>query len=120
MTTPRALLLIALFSCAATAGHCQDGAVRQAETSAEIAGYSLSKVQRWLHEVALNKIDLETGLYRPDGAFNYRDAWADCYPFLAWAAWATDLDALDGPVRSALHAEIEHCPDGFFLDERRV
>ena len=27
---------------------------------------------------------------------------------------ATDLEALNGPVRNALHAEIAHCPDGFF------
>ncbi len=52
------------------------------------------------------------GLYHPEGNFNYQDAWADCYPFLVWAAWLTDLEALNGPVRGALHAEIKHCPPG--------
>ena len=33
------------------------------ERSAAIAGYSLSKVQRWLHTVALPKIDPETKLW---------------------------------------------------------
>lgn len=86
------------------------------ERSAEIASYTISKVQRWLHEVALEKIEPDTGLYHPDGNFNYQDAWADCYPFLVWAAWLTDLEALNGPVRGALHAEIKHCPKGFFSD----
>lgn len=85
-----------------------------ARKSSRIAGYSLSRVKRWLHEVALKKIEPKTGLYHPDGAFNYQDAWADCYPFLLWAAWATDLEALNGPVRGALHAEIKHCPKDFF------
>jgi len=77
--------------------------LRRARQSAEIAGYTISKVQRWLHEVALKKIEPDTGLYHPDGNFNYQDAWADCYPFLVWAAWLTDVDALNGPVRGALH-----------------
>jgi hypothetical protein len=92
----------------------REAALRKAAVAAEVAGYSLSKVQRWLHEVALEKIEPDTGLYHPDGNFNYQDAWADCYPFLCWAAWATDLKALNGPVRKALRAEIAHCPDGFF------
>jgi len=95
-------------------------AFNQAEASAKIAGYSLSKVQRWLHEVALKKIEPDTGLYHPDGAFNYQDAWADCYPFLVWAAWTTDLESLNGPVRKALHAEIAHCPEGFFTKPENV
>ncbi|MCP4783689.1 MAG: hypothetical protein GY903_10265 [Fuerstiella sp.] len=86
------------------------------DRSAEIAGFTISKVQRWLHDVALQKIEPDTGLYHPDGNFNYQDAWADCYPFLVWAAWLTDLEALNGPVRDALHAEIKHCPKGFFTD----
>jgi hypothetical protein len=90
------------------------------ERSAEIASYTISKVQRWLHEVALKKIDPGTGLYHPDGNFNYQDAWADCYPFLVWAAWLTDLEALNGPVRGALHAEIKHCPTGFFTDTKNT
>jgi len=84
-------------------------AFEQAEASAKIAGYSLSKVQRWLHEVALKKIDPETGLYRADGNWNYRDTAADCYPFLVWAAWATDQAALQGPVREVLRAEQRLC-----------
>jgi hypothetical protein len=84
-------------------------AFRRAAASAKIAGYSLSKVHRWLREAALRKIDPATGLYRADGRWNYRDTAADCYPFLVWAAWATDAAALDGPVRKALHAEIRLC-----------
>ena len=90
------------------------------ERSAEIAGYTISKVQRWLHEVALKKIEPDTGLYHPDGNFNYQDAWADCYPFFTWAAWLTDQEALNGPVRGALHAEIKHCPKGFFTDPKNT
>ncbi len=90
------------------------------DRSAEIAGYTISKVQRWLHEVALKKIEPDTGLYHPDGKFIYRDAWADCYPFLVWAAWLTDLDALNGPVRGALHAEIKHCKKGYFTDPKNT
>ncbi len=88
--------------------------IEKARDSAGIAGYSLSKVHRWLHEAALKKIEPDTGLYHPDGRFNYQDAWADCYPFFLWAAWATDHEALNGPVRGALHAEIKHCPEDFF------
>jgi len=84
-------------------------AFNQAEASAKIAGYSLSKVQRWLHEVALKKIDPETGLYRADGNWNYHNTAADCYPFLVWAAWATDQAALEGPVRAVLRAEQRLC-----------
>ncbi len=84
-------------------------AVEQARRSAQIAGYALSKVQRWLHEKALPRIDSETGLYIADGHWNYRDTAADCYPFLCWAAYVVDKDALDGPVRSVLHAEQKLC-----------
>jgi len=86
------------------------------ERSAELASFTISKVQRWLGEVALKKIEPDTGLYHPEGNFNYQDAWADCYPFLVWAAWLTDLDALNGPVRGALHAEMKRCEKGFFAD----
>lgn len=86
----------------------------KARGSAEVASYTIGKVQRWLHQVALKRIEPGTGLYRPDGHFNHQDAWADCYPFLTWAAWLTDIDALNGPVRGALRAEIEHYPVGFF------
>jgi len=81
----------------------------QAAKSAEIAGYSLSKVHRWLHERALKQIDPATKLYRADGQWNYRNTAADCYPFLVWAAYAVDREALDGPVREVLHAEIKLC-----------
>ena len=40
---------------------------QQADVSSKIAGYSLSKVKRWLHEVAIKKIDPNTGLYIGDG-----------------------------------------------------
>jgi len=90
------------------------------DRSAEIAGYTISKVRRWLHEVALKKIEPDTGLYHPDGRFNYQDAWADCYPFLVWAAWLTDLEALNGPVRGALRAEIKQCPKGFFTHPKNT
>ena len=90
------------------------------QRSAEIAGFTISKVQRWLHEVALKRIEPDTGLYHPEGHFNYQDAWADCYPFLVWAAWLTDTEALNGPVRGALHAEIKHCPKGFFADPQNT
>jgi len=81
----------------------------QAAKSAEIAGYSLSKVHRWLHEKALKQIEPETKLYRADGKWNYRDTAADCYPFLVWAAYVVDEEALNGPVREVLHAEIKLC-----------
>ncbi len=83
--------------------------VRQAEISSKIAGYSLSKVKRWLHEVAIKKIDPETGLYIGDGRWNYRDTAADCYPFLCWAAHVTDVDLLYGPIRDVLDAERKLC-----------
>ncbi len=84
-------------------------AVERATESAKIAGYALSKVQRWLHEKALPIIDPETGLYPADGKWNYRDTAADCYPFLCWAAFVVDKEALDGPVRDVLHAEQKLC-----------
>ena len=81
----------------------------KATESAAIAGATLSKTHRWLHEVALPKIDAKTGLYIADGRWNYRDTAADCYPFLTWAAWAVDRDVLNGPVRAILHAEQKLC-----------
>ena len=111
-----ATIMMALFLLPAAAHATEDPAFAAARDSAEKAAYTISKVQRWLHEVALKKIEPDTGLYHPDGNFNYQDAWADCYPFLVWAAWLTDLDALNGPVRGALRAEIKHCQQGFFSD----
>ena len=84
-------------------------AFEQASKSADIAGYSLSKVHRWLHEKALEQIDPATTLYKADGHWNYRDTAADCYPFLVWAAYVVDQEALDGPVRDILHAEMKLC-----------
>ncbi|MEA3226447.1 MAG: hypothetical protein U9Q07_10900, partial [Planctomycetota bacterium] len=83
--------------------------VKQAEVSSKIAGYSLSKIKRWLHEVAIKKIDSETGLYLGDGKWNYRDTAADCYPFLCWAAHVTDINLLNGPIRDVLDAERKLC-----------
>jgi len=82
---------------------------KQAERSSKIAGYSLSKVKRWLHEVAIKKIDPDTGLYLGDGKWNYRDTAADCYPFLCWAAHVTDIELLHGPIRDVLDAERKLC-----------
>lgn len=84
-------------------------AFAQAEQSAQIAGYSISKVQRWLKEKALPLIDQKTGLYPGDGQWNYCDTAADCYPFLCWAAWLVDLKALHGPVLGVLEAEQRLC-----------
>ena len=84
-------------------------AFQQATNSAAIAGESLTKVHRWLHEIALPKIDPKTGLYLARGDWNYRDTAADCYPFLTWAAWTTDRDALHGPVLAVLEAEQRLC-----------
>jgi hypothetical protein len=97
----------------------------QAETSADIAGFSLSKVHRWLHEKCLPAIDPETHLYPVQGRsekpvqrakyvryadeWNYRDTAADCYPFVVWAAWFVDRDVFNGPMRDILHAEQKLC-----------
>lgn len=100
--------VVIYFFCV-TGAFGQEAAVERARRSARIAGYSLSKVQRWLHERALPMIDPETGLYPADGKWNYRDTAADCYPFLCWAAYVVDAGALDGPVRDVLHAERKLC-----------
>jgi hypothetical protein len=83
--------------------------IAEAEASADIAGASLSKVHRWLHEVALKKIDPDTGLYKADDKWNYRDTAADCYPFLIWAAHATDPDVLENEARAILQVERTKC-----------
>lgn len=84
-------------------------ALERATKSADIAGYAISKVQRWLHEKALPMIDPDTGLYRADGRWNYHDTAADCYPFLCWAAWLVDPEALYGPVLNVLRSEQRLC-----------
>ncbi|MFV2065774.1 MAG: hypothetical protein ACC645_02250 [Pirellulales bacterium] len=81
----------------------------RAAQSARLAGYALSKVQRWLREVALPSQDPETKLLKMRGVWNYSNTAADCYPFLCWAAYVTDLEALNGPLRDVLHAERKLC-----------
>lgn len=115
----RHFILSALLCCCLPAPLlAADEAVDQARASAQIAGTTLSKVQRWLHETALPKIDPESGLYishtRGSGRYrealwNYDDAAADTYPFLFWAAWYTDHDKIKGPVFDVLLAEQKHC-----------
>ncbi len=89
-----------------------------AKDSAHVAGYAFSKVQRWLHEVALKKIDPKTGLFissqrgsarYKNALWNYDDAAADTYPFLFWAAWYTDMDQINGPILGVLEAEQRIC-----------
>jgi hypothetical protein len=110
MKFPKNLSLIMLMCCILSTTYAKDEeSFETARKSAKIAGYSLSKTQRWLHEVALKRIDPATGLYIADGKWNYRDTAADCYPFLTWAAYIVDLEALNGPVRSVLHAEQKLC-----------
>lgn len=100
------ILLVAIV--AATSANGQD-AFEQALESAAIAGHALDKVHRWLHEIALPKIDPETGLYKADGNWDYRDTAADCYPFFIWAAHVVDRDILNGPARNVLHREKALC-----------
>jgi rhamnogalacturonyl hydrolase YesR len=98
-------ILVAAVSLTA---HSQD-AFERATDSAAIAGHALGKVHRWLHEVALTKIDPETGLYKADGKWNYRDTAADCYPFFIWAAHVVDRQVLNGAARQVLDREIALC-----------
>jgi hypothetical protein len=93
-------------------------AFEEARRSGKVAGLTLSKSQRWLHEVALPKIDPKTNLYishhRGSGRYrealwNYDDAAADTYPFLFWAAWYTDLEKINGPILDVLKAEQQLC-----------
>jgi hypothetical protein len=94
------------------------GEVAKARASAAIASPSLSKVQRWLHEAALPKIDPKTKLYISsdrgsaryrESLWNYDDTAADTYPFLFWAAWYTDRDKINGPNLDVLEAEQRLC-----------
>ncbi|MBI2422941.1 MAG: hypothetical protein HYV27_08950 [Candidatus Hydrogenedentes bacterium] len=103
------VLVAALLHLGASVQGEEGPALARAQHSATVAGASLSKVHRWLHEVALKRIDPATGLYRADEKWNYRDTAADCYPFLAWAAFVVDKDALNGPVREILHREAALC-----------
>ena len=119
ITTP--LTIAFSFAVISTDVHAEVGKkavseeVIQAERSADIAGYSLSKVQRWLHEKCLPAIDKDTGLYRGPAEsknaheWNYRDTAADCYPFVVWAAFYTDQAVFEGPMREILRKEQELC-----------
>jgi hypothetical protein len=83
---------------------------RRAERSAQYAGITLSKVQRWLHERCLAVRDERSGLFRPTGReWNYRDTAADCYPFYVWAAYYTDKEVLDTIMLDTLKAEKRLC-----------
>ena len=108
-----AAMMMALVSLPVWAAEVDESARAEAIRSGRMAGHSLDKVHRWLHEVALPRIDAKTGLYIADGKWNYRDTAADCYPFLTWAAWTVDREALNGPVRAILDAERATCN---FLD----
>ena len=112
------LWLLLLFWTAAAVQGSEDPAFDEARKSSEIAGLTLSKVQRWLHEVALPKIVPDTGLYISHGRgsgryrealWNYDDAAADTYPFLFWAAWYTDCEQINGPILGVLEAEQRIC-----------
>jgi len=103
------IALVALAAATVASAQGAQDAFGQASDSAVIAGHALDKVHRWLHEVALTKIDAETGLYKADGKWNYRDTAADCYPFFVWAAHVVDRDVLNGPARDVLHREIALC-----------
>jgi hypothetical protein len=125
MNTTRVITCALLLTCASSFGEAPrpDAAppgngITRARESSLIASYSLSKVQRWLHEVALEKIDPKTNLYisHTSGSgryrqclWNYDDAAADTYPFLFWAAWYTDIDQVNGPVLDVLKAEQKIC-----------
>jgi len=108
-----------LTATAADEDPSHEKALARAERSAAIAGYSLSKVHRWLHERCLPAIDPKTHLYlaqRPGGRYgsmadewNYRDTAADCYPFAVWAAYFVDRQVLEGPMRQILEAEQRLC-----------
>jgi len=109
MISGRKTIVILLIGAVLTLTARGQSAFEHATESAGVAGHSLSKVQRWLREVALPKIDAETGLYKADGKWNYRDTASDCYPFFIWAAHAVDRDILNGQARDVLHREIELC-----------
>jgi len=111
----RMLVLAVAWAAFASTGNTQTPTEEYAEAfskardSATIAGYSLSKVQRWLHEEALPKIDEDTGLYIADGKWNYRDTAADCYPFLIWAMYAVEPELIETTALDILKAEQRLC-----------
>lgn len=106
--------ILLLLAVASHAGEPVDAkttaqSLKRAEESARLAGYALGKVQKWLDQVALPCQDPETKLLKMRGVWNYANTAADCYPFLCWAAYVTNIHALDGPLRDVLHAEIRLC-----------
>lgn len=120
MRTNTILLTIstALALSATSRAEEEPSALTEARHSAVIASHTLSKVQRWLHEAALPKIDPKTGLYLshdrggvryPKALWNYEDTAADTYPFLFWAAWYTDFEKINGPILGVLEAEQRLC-----------
>jgi len=113
MLTKRRLTLslgIAVMLAAAAGQAGAESPVDVARQNAELAAPAFTEMHRWLHEVALPKIDPETKLFKATGdSWNYRDTGADCYPFLGWAAYFTDRDVFEGAVRDVLRAEIELC-----------
>jgi len=109
-TKLRVALMVALAVCAVSHAAVPESSSDLARRNAELASPAFTEMHRWLHEVALPKIDPDTKLFRATGdSWNYRDTAADCYPFLGWAAYFTDRAAFDGPVRDALHAETNLC-----------
>jgi hypothetical protein len=81
-----------------------------ARKNADLAAPAFTEMHRWLHEVALPKIDPKTKLFRATGdSWNYRDTAADCFPFFGWAALFTDREVFVGPFLDALRAEISIC-----------
>jgi hypothetical protein len=94
----------------ASARSLADSPEETARKNADLAAPAFTEMHRWLHEVALPKIDPRTKLFRATGdSWNYRDTAADCYPFLAWAAYFTDHEVFEKGVREALRAEIALC-----------
>jgi len=108
---PPILLLIASVTFLVAANSLPASSPRElARRNAELASPAFGEMHRWLHEVALPKIDPQTNLFRATGdSWNYRDTAADCYPFLAWAAYFTDKEAFEGPVLEVLRAEVKLC-----------
>ncbi|MFP4500911.1 MAG: hypothetical protein ACLFTT_07925 [Candidatus Hydrogenedentota bacterium] len=107
LTRKVAYVLVAALLAASVVG--AEDARDKASESAAIAGHALSKVHRWLHEIAVPTIDAETGLYKARGKWDYRDTAADCYPFFIWAAHVVDRDVLNSHARSILHREMALC-----------
>ena len=111
--TKRGVLSAVVLAVMSYLGCCAVSAespVDTARRNAELAAPAFSEMHRWLHEVALPKIDPETKLFKATGdSWNYRDTGADCYPFFGWAAYFTDREVFEGAVRDVLRAETRLC-----------